>query len=81
MGKPHSPDIPRGAPNCPSVGQIYLTDNALERKAERDREIHAALEVGQSVEELGDVHGITCERIANIVTAERHRRTVSPEPF
>jgi hypothetical protein len=53
----------------------------MERKAERDRKIPAAYEAGQGVEKLSEVHGRICARIAKILTAERNKRTVGPEPF
>jgi len=51
------------------------------RHAERDRAIIAAFEAGKSVEELSDVHGLTRDRITTILTTERHKRIVSPDPY
>ena len=53
----------------------------MERKAERDRDILAAFEAGKSIEKLGELRGLTYARITAILTAERHKCAVSPEPF
>ena len=53
----------------------------MEPKTDRDRQILAAFEAGQSVEALCGIHGLSRERINKILTAERHKRTVSPKPF
>ena len=53
----------------------------MERKTERDRQILAAFEAGKSIEELSQVHGLTSKRITAILTTERHKRTVSMDPF
>jgi len=53
----------------------------MERHAERDRAINAAFEAGKSIEELSEAHGLTCNRITTILTTERHKRTVSPDPY
>jgi hypothetical protein len=54
---------------------------SMERKAERDRQILTAFEAGHSIEELSALHGLTCERVTKIVTAERNKRTVRPETY
>ena len=60
---------------------VRLLGARVVRKAKRDREILAAFEAGRSVEDLSEIHGLTCERITKILTAERHKRSLSPEPF
>jgi Mor family transcriptional regulator len=53
----------------------------MPRNAERDREIFDAVQTGQQLAGLAKLHALTPERIQTIVIAERHRRTISPEPF
>ena len=48
---------------------------------ERDRKIYEAFEAGQSLEQLSRVYKLSSIRIDNIITAERYKRAVSPEPF
>jgi hypothetical protein len=50
-------------------------------KSDRNRNIFAAFEAGQSLAQLEDVHCLTQGRIRAVLTAEKHKRTVSPEPF
>jgi hypothetical protein len=53
----------------------------MEYMADRNREIFAAFEAGQSIEQLSEVHGLTSTRLRAIMVAERHKRIISPEPF
>jgi Mor family transcriptional regulator len=53
----------------------------MERHGERDRAIMAAFEAGKSIEELSEVHRLTRTRIVTILTTERHKRTVCPDPY
>lgn len=50
-------------------------------KSDRNRGILEAFEAGQSLEQLGDAHCLTPTRVRAILTAERHKRIVSPDPF
>ena len=50
-------------------------------KSDRNRHMFAAFEAGQSLDQLGDAHCLTPTRVRAVITAERHKRTVSPEPF
>ena len=50
-------------------------------KSDRNRRIFAAFEAGQSLEQLGEHHGLTPDRIHAVLMDEKHRRIVSPEPF
>jgi hypothetical protein len=50
-------------------------------KSDRNRHIFAAFEAGQSLEQLGEYHGLTPARVHAILMDEKHRRTISPEPF
>jgi hypothetical protein len=54
---------------------------SMEFKVDRDRKMHAAFEAGQSVEQLGEIHGLTQERVRAILVSERNKRTFSPEPY
>jgi hypothetical protein len=49
--------------------------------SDRNRQIFAAFQAGQSLEQLGEDHGLTPGRVRAILLDEKHRRTVSPEPF
>lgn len=53
----------------------------MKNKTARDREIFVAFEARRSLEQLCEIYGLTCDRVRAIVTAEQHKRTVSPEPF
>ncbi|MDR3562620.1 MAG: hypothetical protein P4N59_14460 [Negativicutes bacterium] len=48
---------------------------------ERNRKIHETFEAGQSLEQLSKMYELSCERIAKIITAERNKIAVSPEPL
>ena len=50
-------------------------------KSDRNRRIFAAFDAGKSLEQLGEDYFVSPSRIRAILTAERHRRIVSPEPF
>jgi hypothetical protein len=50
-------------------------------KSDRNRDMFTAFEAGQSLEQLGDAHCLTPTRVRAVLTAEKHKRTVSPEPF
>jgi len=50
-------------------------------KSDRNRLMFAAFETGRSLEQLGEDHRLTQARVRTVLTAEKHRRTVSPEPF
>jgi Mor family transcriptional regulator len=49
--------------------------------SERNREMLAAYEVGRTVEQLSKDYGLSRSSIGSILTGERHRRRLSPEPF
>jgi hypothetical protein len=51
------------------------------RKSERDYGILVAIEAGRNIEQLAEDYALKADRIHAILIAERHRRTVSPEPF
>ena len=48
---------------------------------DRNREIFAAFENGLSVEQLAEAYDLTCGRVRAVLISERHKRTVSLEPF
>jgi Mor family transcriptional regulator len=50
-------------------------------KSDRNRNIFAAFEEGQSLEQLGEAYCLTGARVRAVLTAEKHKRKVSPEPF
>ena len=50
-------------------------------KSDRNRRMFAAFEAGQSIEQLGGVHRLTQARVRAVLTDEKHKRTVSPDPF
>ena len=53
----------------------------MARKFERDFQIFVAFEAGRKIEQLAEDYTLTDFRIRAIITAERHRRAFSPEPF
>jgi hypothetical protein len=50
-------------------------------KSDRNRSIFAAFEAGQSIAQLGEYHGLTPGRVHAVLMTEKHKRTVSPEPY
>jgi Mor family transcriptional regulator len=50
-------------------------------KSDRNRQIFAAFEAGQSLEQLSEHHCLSPGRVHAVLMAEKHKRTVSPEPF
>lgn len=52
-----------------------------QRKSERDYRILVAFEAGRTLEQLAEDYALKAERVHTIIIEERHRRTVSPEPF
>jgi len=50
-------------------------------KSDRNRQMFAAFEAGQSLEQLGEHHSLSPGRVHAVLMAEKHKRTVSPEPF
>jgi Mor family transcriptional regulator len=58
------------------VGEIMES-----RNAERNRQMLAAFEAGRSVEGLAADYGLTLTTVRSILTGERHKRRVSPEPY
>jgi len=50
-------------------------------KSDRNQQIFAAFEAGQSLEQLGEYHGLSPARVYAVLMDEKHRRTVSPKPF
>jgi len=50
-------------------------------KSERNRSMFAAFEAGQSLEQLGAAYCLTLTRVRAVLTDEKNRRTVSPDPF
>ena len=53
----------------------------MPRKWERNRQIFTAFAQGRTLEQLGEEHALTCDRVHAILIAEKHRRTHSVEPF
>jgi len=50
-------------------------------KIDRNRRMMADFEAGHSLEQLGADHALTALRVLAVLTDERHRRNVSPDPF
>ena len=50
-------------------------------KSDRNRQIFAAFEAGRSLEQLGEEHSLTHMRVRAVLTDEKHKRIISPEPF
>ena len=50
-------------------------------KSDRNRQIFAAFEAGRSLAQLGEDHALTHIRVRAVLTDEKHRRMISPEPF
>jgi Mor family transcriptional regulator len=50
-------------------------------KSDRNRLIFAAFEAGRSLEQLGEDHALSHARVRAVLTDEKHKRVISPEPF
>jgi Mor family transcriptional regulator len=50
-------------------------------KTDRNRHMMADFEAGHSLEQLGTDHALTTLRVLAVLTDEKHRRRVSPDPF
>ena len=48
--------------------------------AERNREMLAAYEAGRTIQQLSEDYGLSVASIGSILTGERHKREVSPDP-
>ncbi|MCU1386492.1 MAG: hypothetical protein JWL71_5189 [Acidobacteria bacterium] len=50
-------------------------------KTDRNRRMLADFEAGHSLEQLGADHALTCLRVRAVLTDEKNRRSVIPDPF
>jgi Mor family transcriptional regulator len=50
-------------------------------KTDRNRRMMADFEAGHSLEQLCADHALTALRVLAVLTDEKHRRRVSPDPF
>ena len=53
----------------------------MSHNAERNREMLAAYEAGRTIEQLAQDYGLSDASIGSILTGERHRRKLSPDPY
>jgi Mor family transcriptional regulator len=53
----------------------------MSRKSDRNRMMFDAFAEGRSMEQLGEEHALTFERVRAVLTDEKHRRIVSLDPF
>jgi Mor family transcriptional regulator len=53
----------------------------MSRKSDRNRMMFAAFTEGRSMEQLGQEHALSFERVRAVLTDEKHRRIVSLDPF
>jgi len=60
---------------------FFLVESRMSPNTERDRKIHEAVKAGRSIKQLSEMYRLTSERIVKIITAERHKRAVSPDTF
>jgi hypothetical protein len=68
-------------PDPQSPGFFLFTGSDMAPKSDRNRLMFAAFEAGRSVEQLGEDHALTHTRVRAVLTDEKHRRIISPEPF
>jgi len=52
-----------------------------EYNAKRNREMLAAHEAGSTIPQLAEAYALSTSSIGSILTGERHRRAVSPDPY
>jgi len=62
------------------VGNLS-TGGVMPNNAERNREMLAAYEAGRTIEQLSKDYGLSAITIGSVLTGERHKREVSPDPF
>ena len=53
----------------------------MSNNAERNREMLAAYEAGRTIQQLAQDFGLSKDSIGSILTGERHRRKLSPDPY
>ena len=53
----------------------------MPNKAERNREMLAAYEAGRTIQQLAQDYGLSETSIGSILTGERHKRALSPDPY
>lgn len=53
----------------------------MPNKAKRNQEMLAAYEAGRTIEQLSKDYGLSVASIGSVLTGERHKREVSPDPF
>ena len=53
----------------------------MPKTEERNRKMLAAFEAGRTVQELSQDYGLSVASVSPILTGERHRREISPQPF
>ncbi len=51
------------------------------KTANRNREMFAAFQAGQTIEQLCGDYGLSKTRVQAILADEKNRQTISPEPF
>ena len=69
------------SPVLPRPGFFLATRISMPPKTDRNRRIMADFEAGQSPEQLSAEYGLTVLRVLAVLTDEKHRRRVSPDPF
>jgi hypothetical protein len=60
---------------------ITQQDPTVPLKSDRNRRMFAAFAQGQTLEQLGEEHALTRQRVRAVLTDEMHRRNHSVEPF
>lgn len=65
----------------PRPGFFLAIRTSMPPKTDRNRRIMADFEAGKSLEQLSAEHGLTILRILAVLTDEKHRRRISPDPF
>ena len=63
--------------SCPQF--TYRTEMAP--KSDRNRRMFTAFTEGRTLEQLGEEHALTCQRVRAVLTDEKNRRRHSVEPF
>ena len=53
----------------------------MPRKSDRNRRMFTAFAQGRTLEQLGEEHALTCQRVRAVLVDEKNRRNHSVEPF
>ena len=85
---PHSLDHFQKTPGAHQLREVRALllaiaqqDQEVPRKLDRNRRMFTAFAQGRTLEQLGEEHALTCQRVRAVLIDEKNRRNHSVEPF